>query len=315
MPQVTIQELLDGTYYGRRQSVGNMDVIPILGEDDENYAPPDGVRVSTRDYGRVRTCNSSSRSTIVPPGSGWVVNSNVQDHAIGSGAVLSAGEETAITGYCIQQTQPGLIQESQEKEFVLLPLPLRLSALASRNIGVYSSLWTPISRFRSRSGSSGKGNLVDYLREFSDHLDRFVAHFECFPKQVGAVVLIDQKVVGVELAPSAAFWSVLWEPLIRVCYGSFALISKKKVTRPKSKLSKKKPKSVSELRASVVNAETQWSLETHALVEGLCQGELYASAKKEHGLLTVASEDFAGQYLKGKQRTPFISLVSNSVGL
>ena len=37
-------------------------------------------------------------------------------------------------------------------------------------------------------------------------LDEFVAEFECVPRQIGAIILVDDQVVGVERAPSHAYW-------------------------------------------------------------------------------------------------------------
>jgi hypothetical protein len=54
-------------------------------------------------------------------------------------------------------------------------------------------------------------------------LDEFVAEFECVPRQIGAIILVDDQVVGVERAPSHAYWQSVWPCLIRECYGSLAI--------------------------------------------------------------------------------------------
>ena len=35
--------------------------------------------------------------------------------------------------------------------------------------------------------------------------------------------MVNGKLVGVEMAPTVDFWAAIWSPLIRVCYGSFAV--------------------------------------------------------------------------------------------
>lgn len=312
MPTVSVQELLSGTYYGRRQSVGNMEVVPIIGENDENYSPPD-VRVSTNNYGSVQARNLSDRPTIVPLGSGWVVDAKVQDHAVGSGALVPAKSTATIKAFCIQESQPGLIRATDEKTFVVLPLPLRLHALSARSVGPYNALWSSISRYRSACGFGGRGNLAEYLDAVSTDLDRFVAHFECHPKQIGAIILVNRKIVGVELTPSSAFWAVLWEPLIRVCYGSYALLSQGEMVKKRKPLPE--AKSISALAAALRGAELQWALETHDLMDELCERKLETTGEKEHGLYTGASKAFAGQFLKNGEnsRTSYMSLVSNSI--
>ena len=58
---------------------------------------------------------------------------------------------------------------------------------------------------------------------FTPELDTFVAQFEPVPKQVGAIILINGYVIGIERAPSCEYWLDIWKALIRECYGSFAL--------------------------------------------------------------------------------------------
>lgn len=59
-----------------------------------------------------------------------------------------------------------------------------------------------------------------FFGRFAQELDRFVAEFESLDGQVGAVVLADGRVLGVERTPTAAYWQTLWAPLLRGCYGA-----------------------------------------------------------------------------------------------
>jgi hypothetical protein len=47
------------------------------------------------------------------------------------------------------------------------------------------------------------------------------------PYQRGAIILINDEVVGVEIAPNALAFSAQWESLIRDCYGSEAITLQK----------------------------------------------------------------------------------------
>jgi hypothetical protein len=62
-----------------------------------------------------------------------------------------------------------------------------------------------------------------FLKHFRKELDEFVAEFECVPRQIGAIILVDDQVVGVERTPSHAYWQSVWPCLIRECYGSLAI--------------------------------------------------------------------------------------------
>jgi hypothetical protein len=222
--QLTVKDILDKRGIGRMQSVGPMQVIPILGQDDHSFAPPD-VEAGTSNYGQVFVRNRQGRDTIIPPGSAWIVARAVQDHAIGGGALIPAmAERTIDKAMCIQQSQAGLIKAG-EHPLQILPAGLRVKALELRHEGDYSRLWTHISRFKQRFELPGVGNFVDFLKCFHKELDEFVAEFELVDGQLGAIVLIDGRVAGIEVAPSTAYWDKVWVPLIRVCYGALALQS------------------------------------------------------------------------------------------
>lgn len=219
---LTIEQILRGTRTGARQSVGQMEVIPLIGEDDSSFAPPD-FSASTRTYGAVHLRNNADGPSIVPPGAGWCVREAAQDHAVCGGALMAPKSSRTIDrACCIQESQGGLIPE-QQGSMIILPATLRAPALASRRETEYSRLWSLIRSFKQTLGMTGSGNLVDFLKAFKKQLDEFVAEFELVPHQVGAIVLVGGKVVGVERAPSVPFWEKLWEPLVRVCYGSLSL--------------------------------------------------------------------------------------------
>lgn len=220
---LSIEEILAGRSVGRMQSVGPMQVIPILGEDDESFAPPD-VDAGTSNYGQVHVRNRYDRDTIVPPGAAWIVDGAVQDHALGGGALVKAGSDRRIDrAMCIQQSQPGLIRLARHALHIL-PARLRVKAIELEGDSRYNRMWAHISAFKELYGlGSGAGNLVDFLRAFAKQLDEFVAEFELVPDQVGAIVLVGGKLVGIELAPSASYWEAVWVPLVRICYGAVAL--------------------------------------------------------------------------------------------
>jgi hypothetical protein len=90
MMSITIAEILRGTGTGPAQSAGQMQVVPILGDDDDRFAPP-SIEVGTAGYGTLILRNDSDRPTIVPPGAGWVVLQKAQDHAVGGGVLLEPG--------------------------------------------------------------------------------------------------------------------------------------------------------------------------------------------------------------------------------
>lgn len=109
----------------------------------------------------------------------------------------------------------------------LLPQSLRYAAFQRRTSANYSELWQSIGQYNRSSGCSGDF-LTTYFTKYADQLDEFVAEFEVVPKQRGAIVLINDEVVGVEIAPNTKAFEAIWEPAIRDCYGSEALRAREK---------------------------------------------------------------------------------------
>jgi len=63
-------------------------------------------------------------------------------------------------------------------------------------------------------------------------LDEFIGQFEIVPNQVGAIILLNGQVAGIERSPNYEFWKELWKPLIRECYGSASLVFAKQGVKP-----------------------------------------------------------------------------------
>jgi hypothetical protein len=107
-------------------------------------------------------------------------------------------------------------------------------------------------------GLQHEGHLEHFVRRYRQEMDEFVAHFEVVPNQVGAIVLIDGTVVGIERCPNYRFFKVMWEPLIRECYGSYslqkAIQSGFRVPPDRVALSKGRVNSLADIRKALVKA-------------------------------------------------------------
>lgn len=310
---LTVEQILAGCSTGRMQSVGQMAVIPILDDgeaQDETYAPPN-FEAGTRGYGTVRARNTADRPTIMPTGAAFLTKEAAQDHAVPGASLFKAGEGKDITNsYCVQQTQGGLIPE-KERDFTILPAALRSFALAHRREGQYNAMWDHIREFRASHGDPGQGNLVEFVHRFEKELDQFVAEFELVEKQIGALVLVAGKVVGIERAPNVDFWRKIWTPLIRVCYGSLALkIGKENRGVPLTRLPLAgSASSLDSLRDFLKAAKGASTRFVTSMVKALGPKELGSSPEPgEPKILTVASPEYAGQVVKNKDRLVYASL-------
>ncbi|NUS53776.1 MAG: hypothetical protein HOV66_02780 [Streptomycetaceae bacterium] len=221
----TVADLLAETRTGRAQSVGRMQVLPLLAGDGPcaDLGDPGELAITTSAYGTLDFRNDTATAVLVPCHLAVVVRQAAQDHAMPRAVVVRPGEGLVYPhAMCVQETQGGLIRGGRHR-LAILPPPLREAAADLPVRPEFDRLWPAVRAFNHSAGLPTTGNLVAFLRRFATELDRFVAEFECVAEQVGAIVLIDGEVAGIERAPSPAYWRTLWEPLIRFCYGAEAV--------------------------------------------------------------------------------------------
>ena len=312
---LTIAEILRGTGVGATQSAGQMQVIPLLGEDDDTFAPPT-IEVGTSTYGSVLLRNDADRPTIVPPGAGWVVAQKAQDHALGGGALLEPfGTRQLDTAMCIQQSQGGLIAKAKHA-MLILPAALRAKALSVRHVRDFRKLWEGIGEYNKTFGINMVGGHLEYfLRTFQKELAEFVAEFELVPRQVGAIVLIGGKIAGIERAPSAAYFQAVWEPLIRVCYGSLAVkVAKVRREPPSTRIALSvTEKTLAGLRRAIEDARRKEQEAIDACLSEARSLALSASDEVDDtlgsiALTTVANPGLAGQVVTVNKAVRYASL-------
>lgn len=316
---ISIDDVLFGVGHGRSQSVGNMEVIPLIDEEnvqDNTFASPDEIEIGTQSYGTVDLRNPSSSPTIVPPGAAWVVKQAAQDHAIGSGAFMGGKSSRSInTAMCIQSNQGGGITRGVH-DLLILPAQLRSKALALRNKRGYEKLWSSIGQFNAGYGLSNTQALEYFLSNFGKQLDRFVAEFEIVPNQIGAIVLINGQLVGVEMAPSVDFWNALWTPLIRLCYGSLSIRMAQQAQAPNRTPLQLENRSLDGVVEALMVADRVSCGRTERVVAKVREGNLLVGTVEEkmdkYSLTTVASPDpgLGGQIVlaEGVKTAPYLSV-------
>jgi hypothetical protein len=185
----------------------------------------------------------------------------------------------------------------------------------------FRKMWEPIAKFnRALDVGEVHGNLVAFLKKYERELDEFVAEFEIVPGQIGAVVLIGGQIVGVELAPSRAYFESVWEALVRVSYGSLAIqVAKSNKELPFTRLPFVAPSSTGD-RATDLAAlrRTLEDLAVHeqgvvwSVMSALRSTTLTEAAADESlgdaEIVTVASAGLSGQIVRTKEKVAYASL-------
>ncbi len=316
--KIRLADVLHGCAPGRIQSVGDMQVIPLVSDlSDERFVSPVEVEadVFTTDYGTIGFRNTTDRVMIVPCHAGYVVKPAVQDHAMLRAGLVGANRERKYdTAACIRQSQGGYIRRGAY-QMLILPYALRERALQLRGES-YSKLWDAIGAFNHDLGIQGGGRLEFFLKHFREELDEFVAEFECVPRQIGALVLADDQVVGVERAPSHAYWQSVWPCLIRECYGSLAIrvaqLKGERVRAPASRVPLPDGlESLDDLDAAIAEISAAEDERAKAAVRSLLDCELALTQDESTAGLqieTVESERFTGQVIRDGKRIVYASL-------
>jgi hypothetical protein len=312
MSTLTIRDLLRGCTPGRLQSVGAMQVVPLCSQlEDERFVPPTEALVSTAGYGNLVVRNPLSGPLLVPTGATYIVSQAAQNHALPhAGFVAAAATKQYSTAACVQQSQGGYISEGRH-ELMLLPFPLREAAHRVRRETAFNRLWGAIADFNRESGlpaGNHQGHLEYFFNHYKAELDTFVAQFEPVPQEVGAIVLIDGRVVGVERTPSSAYFLGVWKALIRECYGSLALLE---AGPPATRVPLRQSSSPADLLLALEEAEAQERALVVSLVNSILDVELTRQVDEEGELVVEAlgEQPFVGQMIRDGEKIVYASLV------
>lgn len=316
-----LKEILRGCTPGKIQSVGIMDIIPLLSDDsNDKYVCPvnEEIDMASPNYGTLNFYNNTDKVLIVPMHTSYVVpEKRCQDHAMAhTGVVNKRSYGHFDSAMCVESDQGGHFKRDHYK-MSILPFSLREMAFKMKNTKAYNKLWNHISKFNSDMNVRKTGAHLEYfLTSFKQELDQFVAQFELVNKQVGAIILIDGSVVGVEKAPSYEFWSQIFKPLIRDCYGSLAMAtykSKQKIKASKYKIAMKgNATNLGELQQELITANKETEDNIKELVRELAEQKFTVQKDEEINkikLLSLDQENFSGQIVSEDLKPIYLSLI------
>jgi len=324
MKEITISKVLKGCTPGRMQSVGYMQIIPLLSDIiDDTFSPPIGnIEASTSDYGTLRLKNLTDSPTIFPTGGAVMTKQKAQNHASPKGIFMGKkGRYQTNQARCIQDSQGGYISPEKDYHFSVLPWAIREFSMASKDRANYSELWPAIKEFNQELGLLNKGHLELFIENFKDQLNTFIAEFELVPKMVGAIILLNGDVIGVERCPNYNFWKEMWEPLVRESYGSVALWFARKFSKnpppPKMRipLASTKIRSIKDIIPELIKVEKQEEDRVKQVVKGFINTKFQRKVEQQENncsFESLTNKQFVGQVLLKDEGFPYVTLVTTS---
>lgn len=319
---MTIRDILKGTEVGRLQTVGYMQVIPLLSDiQDENFVSPIvGGRMASDNYGSMRFHNDTDQVMIIPNQVAYMTKHAAQDHGLPhAGIIGKKSMKTYDTAACIERTQGGHIPLGSY-DFVILPFAIREKTLLQRAERSMQKMWEPIATFNRSHDIPDDGHLKKFFHMFDKELEEFVAEFEIVPRQVGAIVLVNGKVMGIERSPSYAYWKSVWNPLVRGCYASLAMeyakknVNKTQLEKIRVPMKLENVNTIEDLENALTFVEDKQDTNVRKIVRELVDegfqeniDEQVDSAQR----INVQNNQFVGQIIKNGAKVVYASLVTS----
>ncbi len=329
MSKLTVRELLKGTVTGNLQTVGAMQVIPLLSDIEFNdyVSPKQAGKFGTNSYGSMNFQNDSDKKMIIPSNATYMTKHAAQDHGMmHAGIICKKMTKTYDTAACVQQTQAGHIPMDNH-EFVIMPFSLREKSHAVRKERSYNKMWPAIIEFNTRTksvqnGYENRGHLEFFFKKFEKELEEFAAEFETVPKQVGAIILINGTVVGIERAPNYDYWKSIWSQLIRGCYGSLAIenqqtgkVDNASVEKIRTKLSITGITTFDQLEKELTKTELSQKDKVAEIVRDLIDEEFVSEVDEttnNNVRIHVKNTQFLGQIISEDKAIIYFSLIANN---
>jgi len=228
--KIEIGDLLSGYTIDREniQSVGNMTVIPIISDTEfTNVASQNEVTLkSDPEYGRLTFQNVAGEIGIAPQGWTMINDQPAQDRTIPFAHLIKVKGQKTIPANCVQPSQGGHfdVRKLDHDSFMILAPSLRKLAYdkngSYKDGNDYSPLWDGLEKWVSKSGVNG---LQKFYSQYEDKLNEFVAQFEPVKNQLGAIVLINDRIVAIDILPKYENWNQSWRAFIRDSYGAEAV--------------------------------------------------------------------------------------------
>jgi hypothetical protein len=312
-----LREFLRGYEAASVQTVGNMTMIALVSQDtecedvgtiDDLYLQRDSA------YDQLTMGSNADQVTIVPNGYTLVTKESAQDRAVRSKELLAAKSSRTLSAFCVQSSQGGFMggHDTDKQKVRMLPATIKKAAYTHRNAQGYDGLWNSLATYNSSMGIGGNF-LKSFFDKFKQQMDEFIAEFELVPHQRGAIILINDEPIGVEIAPNPMAFSAQWELLIRDCYGSEAIARQKEVEKVDETAVFADSATLEELSANLDKfEEKEWTYVEKLVNTVLSQNESSSQRQLLGGLAVVdiETEDYVGQAVRQGDKIIDLTLLS-----
>ena len=310
--------------FGMPQQSGSIAVVPIFGPNRPGFTGPiSGLKLSkVTGYGSVELANPGATGVAIVPLHIGYIQDGAQNHALCRSAFIAAGQKLLFEDACCVQESQGGYLEGRDQWFFILPVKLRAIALSMRGEQGFGKLWDNIAELNQEFGLESRGHLEQILTRQRGFLTQYQSRLELLPGQTGALFFIGDKLVGVEIAPSAAYFEEVWMPLVCFCYGAAAMGEDRKAQAQKKEGQKAGSNqslppepfaatNLRELREQLQQSRFQLQQQMRNYLEKTPAQKFEIQEEERFlnmRLQTATSRDFAGQFVEEDGELVYASL-------
>ncbi len=304
--------------FGIPQKSGPMTVVPIFGPEREGKytGPLSGLKLSrVTGYGSVELANPDTTGIAIVPLHIGYIQDQAQNHALCRSAFIAAGQKLLFEdACCVQQSQGGYL-EGREQWFFVLPVQLRYEALQLRGKKSYSKLWNDISQLNQKFKLANHGHLEQIITRQRAYLTQYQSRFELLNNQTGALFFLNRQLVGIEIAPTIAYFQELWMSLVCFCYGVGAMYWEQNAIADPTLPEPFGAKNLLELQTQL--HQSRWDLQAQVSQDlANTPSEKFQIHEEERfcdfQLKTALGKNFAGQFVEKKGELVYASLFAKS---
>jgi hypothetical protein len=288
--------------FGTPQQAGCLTVVPITAQHSTDlFLPPaevDGVGYHTA-AGTPMLLNRREQGCILAPLHLGIPVERSKSYVLSHTTLLARTERLDLAREIPFPSQPSRRTRFDLTQNYVLPLILRGRAWRVRRSTDRARLtpeWNALQIQMRRLGT-----LETVVQARTSQLHCLSRRIELLSGQTGALFFIDDQPVGLEIAPSPAYFAALWQPLLLGCYGPTALLREQDspVTTPTLE-----PYSVSrltELRTEMFRARHQRQEKLEAAVTRRVEDAITIAEEqrwRNYRVQSLTGTSFAGQYIE-----------------
>jgi hypothetical protein len=181
---------------------------------------------------------------------------------------------------------------------LFLPLSLRGPAWTSRRSTDPARLTPAWNDLHGRLRRLGRPLSLHSCRP---ELDLLTRRIELLTGQLGALFFLNDRPVGLEIAPSPAYFAAVWQPMLMGCYGMVALLSELESPGMTSLVEPYAVSRIADLRTEMFRVRHQRQEQLEASVTSPQQGEFTTEEEqrwRNYRVQSLTGPRFAGQYVE-----------------